>query len=952
METLADPTFVFGTFRLLPRQKLLLQAGDKPVQLGGRAFDLLLTLVERAGEVVGKDELLARVWPNSVVEEANLRLHITSLRKALDDGEQGRSYIKNVIGRGYCFVAPVERFETPLPAGVANSKERIDNLPISISRVIGREHLIASVANQLPLQRFITIIGPGGIGKTTVALAIAQRVRKNYQDGICFIDLAPLEDARLVPSTLGLALGLSILSSDPIPGIVQSLKGKAMLIVLDNCEHLAVAAAHLAESLLRGVPGLQILATSRERLRAQLEAAHSLPPMELPPVGISLSAKDALAFPAVQLFVERATASVHSFTLTDIEAPTVIEICLQLDGIPLAIELAASRLDITGLNDLARSLNQGLSLAMKGRRTALPRHQTLRAMLDWSFLGLEERDRKVLSRLAVFKAPFSLDRAVAISRSIDVPDWDVFDAVGNLVAKSLLTSDLNGSVTQYRLLGLTKIYCLEKLHESGEAMVVSRRHAEHFLDLLEKAELNRSDKPNDQWLSTHRSVIDEVRSALDWSYSESGDAKISVALTVAAAPLFMHYSLWEECRAQLQRAVSMLGPKAGKDDKRDMQLFCLLGAALLNTRGSSPELDEAWKTAANIAERLNDAEYRIRTLWGLWLGRYTSGDHRGALAVATKFTKLPAESTNPADILVGERLLGMTLHILGDQAGARLHIEHMLEHYVAPTNHAHLIQFQYDQRVVAKSFQAQILWLQGFPDQALRVAIAAVDEAAALGHVPSLFVALFSGACPVTLLSGDLEMARRYTNDLLDFSAMHGPWKVWGDCYSGAVHIESGNFAEGIRFLSIGLGALPRRAFVHRHVSFLGSLSIGRLRAGDPGGAMTAITEALEQSERNEDRWYVAELLRIKGEIVLAGIASGAATHAERLFYDSLEWAQRQGALAWQLRTATSLARLQQKQRRTDEARHHLSKVYAQFTEGHTRADLKAAKKLLSKLDT
>src|SRR6266851_1383812 len=242
MKTLADPTFVFGTFRLLPRQKLLLQAGDKPVQLGGRAFDLLLTLVERAGEVVGKDELLARVWPNSVVEEANLRLHITSLRKALDDGEQGRTYIKNIIGRGYCFVAPVERFETPLPAGVANSKERIDNLPISISRVIGREHLIASVANQLPLQRFITIIGPGGIGKTTVALAIAQRVRKNYQAGVCFIELAP--------------------------------------------------------------------------------------------VGISLSAKDALAFPAVQLFVERATASLHSFALTDTEAPIVIEICLQLDGIP------------------------------------------------------------------------------------------------------------------------------------------------------------------------------------------------------------------------------------------------------------------------------------------------------------------------------------------------------------------------------------------------------------------------------------------------------------------------------------------------------------------------------------------------------------------------------------------------------------------------------------------
>src|SRR6266567_7753985 len=343
----------FGPFRLLAAQRLLLE-GDNPVRLGSRAFDILAALVERSGEVVAKQELIARAWPQTFVEEANLKMQVSALRRALGDGQGGHRYVVTVPGRGYNFVAPVLH-EEPARAAVppAVAAVSVHNLPLAMTRMIGREEAVATLVARLPHERLLTIVGPGGIGKTTVALAVAERMIADYEQGVWLIDLAPLNDPRLVPSAVATVLGLEVRTDNPLAGLVAALRNRRMLLLLDNCEHVIDAAASLAAAVLTGVPRVNILATSREPLGVAGEHTQRLGPLSLPQPSSRLTAAEAAVFPAVQLFVERVTAIVEDFALTDANAPLVAAICRRLDGLPLAIEFAAPRVEVLGVEGLA-----------------------------------------------------------------------------------------------------------------------------------------------------------------------------------------------------------------------------------------------------------------------------------------------------------------------------------------------------------------------------------------------------------------------------------------------------------------------------------------------------------------------------------------------------------------------------------------------------------------------
>jgi len=302
----------FGPFRFFPDRGLLLE-GDAPVRVGSRALDILTALVERAGEVVSKEELVEYAWPNTIVVEANLRVHVAGLRKLLGDGQTSARYIASVIGRGYRFVAPVAISEAPRPVSLPSATGQSTGLPAQLRRMVGRSDVVAGLSTRLPRQRFVTIVGPGGIGKTTVAVAVAEGLATSYRDGARFVDLAPVANPALVPSALASALGLAILSADSIPNLVAFLRDKHILIVLDNCEHVIEAAASLAEGIVRAAPCVSILATSREPMAAEGEAVQRLAPLEIPPRSRKLTTADALTFPAVQLFVERATSILDGF---------------------------------------------------------------------------------------------------------------------------------------------------------------------------------------------------------------------------------------------------------------------------------------------------------------------------------------------------------------------------------------------------------------------------------------------------------------------------------------------------------------------------------------------------------------------------------------------------------------------------------------------------------------
>jgi DNA-binding winged helix-turn-helix (wHTH) protein len=320
--------FSFGPFQLLREQRELREAG-RPVRLGNRALEILIALIEQPGVVVGKKALLDRVWPNKTVEEASLRVHIAALRKTLGDGRSGVRYVENFSGRGYRFLAPVTRLRgmKSLTAAPVEQSHRRRNLPLPLARMLGRMQFVRSIVTRLPQRRFVTIAGSGGIGKTTVALTVAHSLVESYPHGAHFVDLASLADPRRVPETFASSLGISAFSDDPMPGILAFVKDKGMLIVLDSCEHVIEAAASLAEKVLKAAPNVHLLVTSREPLRAEGEWVHRLLPLETPSQGASLSRTEALTFPAVQLFVEHATASLDTFTLEDADVPIVAEIC-------------------------------------------------------------------------------------------------------------------------------------------------------------------------------------------------------------------------------------------------------------------------------------------------------------------------------------------------------------------------------------------------------------------------------------------------------------------------------------------------------------------------------------------------------------------------------------------------------------------------------------------------
>jgi predicted ATPase len=937
----------FGPFVLIPSQQLLLKT-DQPIQIGARAFEILACLVERAGEIVSKEDLIARVWPNVFVQEGNLKVHVATLRQVLGDGQGGNRYIINVPGRGYRFVAEVSHRTAPLrrevPAGAATGSH---NLPASLTRILGRAELIPAIANQIAMRRFVSIVGPGGIGKTTIALAIADRLTSSYRDGCRFLDLAPLSDPALVPSALAVLLGVGANSDDPVPGLLAFLRDKQMLIVLDSCEHIVEATAVFAEQLLRGAAGVHVLATSREPLRAAGEVVRRLPPLGTPPLLDTLTATQALQYPAVELFVECAAARIDGFALTDDDAPLVADICHRLDGNALGIELAAGRVDAFGISGVAARLVDRFQLLTGGRRSALPRHQTLAATLDWSYDLLPGVEQTVLRRLSVLGGEFSLE-AAAVAADESITESDVVAAVANLAAKSLVSADVAGRVARYRLLDTTAAYARRKLNEAGDFEAAALRHADYFRALFDRAEIGTASKSAADWRTTYAGHIDNVRAALDWAFSPNGNAAAGIALTISTGSLWLNVSLMDECRQRVKRAISHLRPSATATPRQEMQLFTALGVALYSI-GPGPESRMAWTQVTRIAESLKDTDYQLRAHWGLWTVCVTGGRHRDGLALAEEFVVLAETGRDPEGLLVGERLVGTSRHLLGEQAIARQHLERMLSR--APLgNAADILRFQFDQSVVARAFLGKVLWLKGLPAAAMAAVNRSVLDAQSIGHSLSLCYALGQGACPVALFTGELAVAEQYIALLLDHSARHGLalWSMMGRCFQGMAAMRRGQEDAGLRLLQAAADDLRKAGYALYLTACLAELADALGRAGQAGKGLALIDEALAQATRNDERWCMAELLRVKAELLLLEASPAANLLAEDHLQKSLDWARECDSLAWELRTATSLCRLRYKQNLAAQGRELLAPIYARFAEGLHTADLTAARLLLA----
>jgi predicted ATPase/DNA-binding winged helix-turn-helix (wHTH) protein len=923
----------FGRFKLLKQRRELLADGQR-VEIGSRIFDLLMTLIEARGGVVSKDELMSRVWPGRVVEENNLQAGISALRKALG---ADRDLVRTVAGRGYQFAHEIRE----LPA--LQVPRRLTNVPAPISALLCREAALGEISSLVMDHRLLTLSGAGGIGKTRLAVETARGLLGQFPDGVWIADLAPLCDPDLVPASLAVVLGMTSLDMRP-EAIATSVGTKHILLVLDNCEHVIKVAARMAEELVRAGPKVFVLCTSREPLRVEGEWVYQVQPLDVPAED-ALTLEEVLRTGAARLFLMRARAAQPRFQADPSVAVSLGAICRRLDGMPLAIEFAAARAAVLGVNEVALRLDNRFRLLTGGCRTALPRHQTLRATLDWSYELLAETDRQALCHLAVFAADFTLEAASAILSDSEVVASEVIERVARLAEKSLLSVRTNGAVVRYRMLETTRAYALERLAERGDLAQFARRHVQYHLRVFKRAMAEWRVRSMAEWSSDYCPMIDDARVALDWAFSAGGDLAVGAELTAALVPLWLQLSLMQEWAKRVDQALQVVVSSPQTDPRLEMQLSAALGAALIHTRGCEPEGDAAWTRALAIAKQLDDREYQLAALLGLYKRRLIIPECREAHSLAQDFCRLAATWGDLSALNWGHVIMSHVLLVIGDQRRARRHLDSVL---VRETYRLPLVEHDFEARLIVLG---PVLWFQGFPDQAARVAAHAVDDAIEVGHLTSLCHVLGLLAWPIAILVGDLVQAQRCVNLLLD---VPGPkalfYQSWARGLEAASLIKGGEVERGVQALRAAL-AEHRKTNSKLHEAILtvvlaeGLGVIGQVAAG-----LAVIDEALAESDATEARWYVPEQLRIKGELILLTGAPNAATEADSCYVESLRWARRQGALSWELRTATSLARLRQRQARTAEALNALQPVYTRFTEGFHTADLIAANTLLGTL--
>jgi predicted ATPase/DNA-binding winged helix-turn-helix (wHTH) protein len=938
----------FGPFRLSAAERQL-KNGDEPLPLGGRALDTLIALIEQAGEVITQRELISRIWPDVTVEDANLRVHIGSLRKALGDGREGARYIVTVPGRGYSFVAPVT-FSTPhsSPSRQAAVSDRLQRLPPELTRMIGRGDTIHTLSAQLMTWRFVSIVGPGGIGKTTVAISVAHALLDGFDGAVFFIDLAALTDVNFVPTAVASALGFMVQTSDPLLSLLAFIGNKKVLLVLDNCEHVIDGAAALAERVVGEAPQAHVLTTSREALRVEGEHVHLLYALDCPPEDGSLTAVGALAYPAVQLFMERAAASGHSAVLSDIDAPIVATVCRRLDGIALAIELVASRAGSLGIPGVAELLDNRFGLIWQGRRTALPRHQTLSAMLDWSYNLLSEHEKAVLSRLSIFVGVFTLEAARSVVSEGEADEARATEAIASLIAKSLITATAFHGSTYYRLLETTRTFAQAKLNERGEANRTARRHANFYSKLLQHEQLVQSTF-GEHNLSEYSLHIGNVRAALEWAFFDGGEVSVGVDIATWAAPLFIGLSLLGECDRWCERALAGLNA-AARGTRQEMILQEALALSSMYTSGNSERVRAAIERGLALEDVFGDRRHKLQLLCGLHRLLMRLADLGGALAVAQQCATFAEATEDPAGLLIADFLLGSSYHFIGDQAAAQFYGERNLAR-AAELGKSIPNFFGFDQRVYGPICLARVLWLRGFSDRARNDAKVGVDEAMSRVHPLSICVSLAYGS-PVFLWSGDFGSAEAYIEQLIEYAGRHSlePYRAAGLGLRGALAVAREELDTGIDLLRGALETLTAKKLNLLLTDLMGALADGLRKSGQVEEALTTVNSAIARATDCGTTFDMAELLRIKAQVLAAMPQYGRLAGINCLM-EALAIARKQSALALELKSTIALARLLIEGEERDQGRHELALVYNRFTEGFETADLKAARGLLDNVD-
>jgi predicted ATPase/DNA-binding winged helix-turn-helix (wHTH) protein len=846
------------------------------VQIGSRAFDILELLIGANGDLVKKEDLLNRVWPESFVEENNIQVQISALRRLLGDD---RELIKTVPGRGYrldvqAVVADSDKVSNASDERGCGDVAVPTNLPASTSVLIGREEAIDDVSQMLQTARMLTLAGSGGIGKTRLAIEVARGLFGRFPDGVYLVSLASATDRKTVLQAVGKALQPKLANAPAsLEDITTEVGQRRVLVVLDNCEHVLDSAAELAQTLLHGNPGTHLLAASREALRVPGETVYTVATLGVP--DHDAQSHEVLECSAVKLFLSRARALNPCFSCDEQSILLTGTVCRRLDGIALAIELAAARAVVLGIQTLEAHLDDRFRVLTGGHRTALPRHQTLKATLDWSYALLDGDEQVLLRRLGIFVNAFTMAAVVAVVGDEWRKQGKAINALAGLIAKSLVLVDSAVQERRYRLLETTRAYALEKLDDYGEHTLSAMHHAQHLCNLLNTHHAWHLPKSSDGSALDLRDDLDDIRAALRWAFSPTGDERIGIALAERAAYYFFDASLVEECCEWSQRA--LLSPLASAQEAPPdvrMRLLAAHAAGLIYIHGPDLRTRNIWSEVLSMAISLENHDFEARALWGLWNAAQYAGEVDHAIGYAVRFAALAAETEDVTNVILSDRLLGISMHYAGRQEEALAHLERMLEHYDGLRHRLVMLGSSIDHNIVARATLARILWTTGEQQQAFVVSEQALLAARADQHEMAVCYVLVEATIPLALLTGERERAKAGIAALQAIAARAGLgiWKVCCRCYEEYLASETDSSPARLVAFRRALTCLEEIGF-RAHCSMLyGQYAVALAKGGCITEAITVVERALVRCDGLGERWYRGELLCIRDRIRLRAL--------------------------------------------------------------------------------
>lgn len=893
--------FSFGPHVLYPGSRVLRKNGVV-VPLGSRAFDMLVAMVERSGTVLTSADLMAVAWPELTVEHSNVRVQIANLRRALGCGRGGARYIANVAGRGYCFVAPVRPIESSAPPSAVTS-DAWSNVPPPLAGAIGRDACVAELAQIVAERRLVTVVGAAGAGKTTLAVLVAHALA-TFDGAIVFADLSAVDDPDMVADALAAAVGYTHAGGDFFTALLEVLSTGRTLIVLDNCEHVIASVAALCARLVEGSATTSFLNTSREALRIEDEFVYLLRPLASPPETGRLTATEALTWPAIRLFMDRAREGGARDPLSDVDAVTVAALCRRLDGNPHAIGLVASRVGTYGIQGVADLFESQVALHWQGRRDAIPRHQTVEALIDWSYQLLPDRDRQVLHRLSVFSGSFPLEAAVAVTSDDAIDARQVGEAIGDLVDKSLVAVSQHGYGTQVRLLETTRAFAASRLARERTTFEFARRHARYYAERLRGyTDRRRQSSADDAPLSVPE--LANVRAALEWASSNGHDPALAAQISAMVAPILLERGAIRECKRTCERALHGL-PERYRSTPIELDLL----DATAITCYSSGDYDGAMRPVVErglaVSRHRGDSRATFHFLAGLHLASMANGEFQKALSVCAQYASAADSQGGPTEAVIAGWMQGSSWHYAGDQVAADASYSRS-EQLAAAHGLRALHYFEMKERIIGRIGMSRVKWALGQADQAVRIAIDAID--AGRVHPDSLYMCV-TLCFPILLGSGLSDRAEELIAELEDvaFDYKVAVRRQVIDVLKGQWLLHHGQWRAAIDHLHACLALLPPPKMSVVRTDALQSLAEAQCRSGDVVRALAAIEEAIDLARKTMGVFNLADLLRTKADVLMSFPRLDTEAVGGVLL-EALDLARRQRTPGWESRIELAAAR-------------------------------------------